>query len=313
MIKLLKKIKHLIVYCRFGRNYRPDTPKAAKIFYNFMKFLHNKEFKERENFLENISEKIEENEGFKILNQTSIFNDNDSMQSLENLKNGYLKVDWDEKFGFKKKFLRNKQIQLSEDLEKVVLKLIPIVSNYLGSLAILQDALYWYSPNEENEEGRSQNWHMDAEDIKQVRVLIPIDDIDENSGPMVVLNALDTENVYNNLKLKNKIQYRSEKIPDFIVDQYGFKKNLINVKKNEVGFVDTCRCYHYGSRKAKLPRKTISLQFTSAFSIFTPMFNRNIKSNGFKHRKSQLIFCFLEENYHKLKNIKLKKWQIKIL
>ena len=130
---------------------------------------------------------------------------------------------------------------------------------------------------------------------------------------MVVLNAVDSENIYNNLKFKNKIQYRNEKIPDFIIDQYGFK-NLINVQKNEVAFIDTCRCYHYGSRKAKLlTRKTISLQFTSAFSIFTPIFNRNIISNGFKERKSQLIFCFLEENYHKLKNIKLKKWQIKIL
>ena len=51
-------------------------------------------------------EKIDENKGYKILNQESIFNDNDSLQSLKNLKDGYLKVNWDEKFGFKKKFLR---------------------------------------------------------------------------------------------------------------------------------------------------------------------------------------------------------------
>ena len=154
---------------------------------------------------------------------------------------------------------------------------------------------------------------MDVEDIKQVRVLIPIEEIDNSSGPMHVLSAQDTDKVYDDLKLNKKISYRSDRISDEIMNRYNVKQNTLTIKKNEIAFIDTCRCYHYGSRKSSKVRKVISLQFTSAFSIFTPIFNRNINPPEFNERLSQLIFCFLNDNYAKIRFTKLKKWQIKIL
>ncbi len=312
-MNLLTKIKEIIIYSRFGRNFRPDTPKFALYFYNFMTFLHRKEFLERQKYCKEIKNKIEDKKGFEIFNQSLIFDDNLSQDALKTLKKNYYKVDWQNELNFKKNFLKIKEIDFSIELKILTLKLIPIITNYLGSLAILQDASFWYSSNTDRVEGRSQNWHMDAEDLKQVRVLIPIEEVDENSGPLTVINAEDTSEIFKNLNKKNIVKVRNQKIPDEIIDQFNAKQNKIIIKENEIAFVDTCNCYHYGSRKSKKPRKLLALQFTSAFSIFTPIFRRQTTLTGFGDRKSQLIFCFLKDNFKKIKNIKLKKWQIKIL
>tara|TARA_B100000965_G_C19591752_1_gene758277 strand:+ start:1466 stop:2407 length:942 start_codon:yes stop_codon:yes gene_type:complete len=313
MQNILGKIKHFIVFSRFGRNYRPDTPKAASIFYKIMTIIHNSEFKERKKYLETINDKIDPKIGYKIINQSQIFQDLETQNALSALKENYAKINWEDTSEFKKPFLRTKKIEISIELQKIVLKLIPMVSEYIGSLAILQDALYWYSPNIFNEEGRSQNWHMDAEDKKQIRVLIPIEDVKEDSGPMVVINSTDTSKIYNSLQSKNKIKYRNEKISDETMQKFNFNHEKIIVEKDQIAFVDTCNCYHYGSRKSTKPRKLISLQFTSAFSIFTPIFKRKTKISEFNDRKTQLVFCFIKDNYHKIKNTKLKKWELKIL
>ncbi len=312
-MNLIKKIKEIIVYSRFGRNFRPDTPKFALYFYNFMTFLHRKEFLERQQYCKEIKNKIDDQKGFEIFNQSLIFDDNLSQDALKILKKNYFEVDWQNESNFKKNFLKTKEINLSKELKILTLKLIPIVTNYLGSLAILQDASFWYSSNTDYIEGRSQNWHMDAEDLKQVRVLIPIEEVDENSGPLTVVNAQESSKVFESLNKKKIVKVRNQKISDEIINQFNVKQNKITIKENEIAFVDTCNCYHYGSRKSLKPRKVLALQFTSAFSVFTPIFRRDTRLANFGDRKSQLIFCFLKDNFQKIKNIKLKKWQIKIL
>ena len=59
--------------------------------------------------------------------------------------------------------------------------------------------------------------------------------------------------------------------------------------------------------------KNVSYNKVFIFAIFTPIFRRHTNLTDFGDRKSQLIFCFLKDNFKKIKNIKLKKWQIKIL
>ena len=312
-MNLLKKIKEVIVFSRFGRNIRPDTPKFAYYFYNFMIFLHRKEFIERQKYCEEIENKIDDKKGFEILNQSLIFDDDLSKDALKIFKKNYFEIDWKDDLNFKKNFLKIKEIDFSTELKIITLKLIPVITNYLGSLPILQDASFWYSSNTDHVDGRSQNWHMDAEDLKQIRVLIPIEEIDENSGPLTVIKAEDSKKIYEDLNKKKIVKVRNQKIQDEIMSQFNIKPKKITIKENEVAFVDTCNCYHYGSRKSMKPRKVLALQFTSAFSIFTPIFRRNTFLKNFGDRKSQLVFCFLKDNFQKLKSVKLKKWQIKIL
>ena len=80
---------------------------------------------------------------------------------------------------------------------------------------------------------------MDAEDLKQVRVLIPIEEVDENSGPLTVINAQDTSEIFKNLNKKNIVKVRNQKIPDEIIDQFNANQNKIIIKENEISFVDT--------------------------------------------------------------------------
>ena len=75
--------------------------------------------------------------------------------------------------------------------------------------------------------------------------------------------------------------------------------------------VDTCRCYHYGSRKSKFPRKLIAITFQTPFSIDAPIFWRKININEFKSRKHQLMYAFIKNNFYYLRQNYNLKFQIK--
>ena len=103
-----------------------------------------------------------------------------------------------------------------------------------------------------------------------------------------------------------------------VLENMNLNNNIVKsmtIKKDEIALIDTCRCYHYGSRKALNPRKIIALHFTSAFSIETPIFKRNIKLLENGNFKKDSLYCFQDNNYlTAFKNSKnLSKWQIKIL
>ena len=65
----------------------------------------------------------------------------------------------DELVNRKKRFLLMKKIEMNKDLKNLISSLLPIISNYIGTLPVLANASYWYSPNK-TEEGRSQSWHL---------------------------------------------------------------------------------------------------------------------------------------------------------
>ena len=43
---------------------------------------------------------------------------------------------------------------------------------------------------------RSQNWHIDGEDYKQVKVWIPIEKVEEDCGPLNVINIEETRKIF---------------------------------------------------------------------------------------------------------------------
>ena len=208
-----------------------------------------------------------------------------------------------------------KKIEIDSDLQKVVEGLLPIVSNYIGSLPVLHSANYWFSPNTNNEEGRSQSWHMDSEDSRQLKIFIPVEEICTNSGPINIMPADLSYTVYKKL-YKEKKKKRNVKISDNLIDQYLNEDNYSNpikLKIDEIAFLDTCRCYHYGSRKSKKSRKLISLHFTSAYSLYAPIFRRNLNYSNYTQNNSDLVYGFRDNNFYSFRNVKLKKWEIRIL
>ena len=73
----------------------------------------------------------------------------------------------------------------------------------------------------------------------------------------------------------------------------------------EYGLLDTCRCYHFGSRKDKKPRKLIFLHFTSPFAENFPTIFRKPhleKSN----EEERLLYGYVRQDYKVLKSEKIK-------
>ena len=149
--------------------------------------------------------KIENELGFKVINEKKIFSEK-QLESLIKLKKHFNNINWneDQSINRKKNFLLMKKIEIDSDLQKVVEGLLPIVSNYIGSLPVLHSANYWFSPNTNNEEGRSQSWHMDSEDSRQLKIFIPVEEICTNSGPINIMPADLSYTVYKKL-YKEKI------------------------------------------------------------------------------------------------------------
>ncbi|MFZ4403949.1 MAG: hypothetical protein ACOYOK_07590 [Pseudobdellovibrionaceae bacterium] len=160
--------------------------------------------------------------------------------------------------------------------------ILSIVSSYLGYVPLVGSTLLWYSPNEAMEDGRSQMYHLDGEDIGQIKVFFYLSDVDATSGPLTLISARESKQIFTTLYKENKVFRRNTKISDETVFSITDKssESIITGKSGTIALVDTDRCYHYGSRPGNKPRLLLQIQYLSPFSIHQPLFGRK-KSNDF--------------------------------
>jgi hypothetical protein len=160
------------------------------------------------------------------------------------------------------------------------LLLDPIVE-YIGMLPILQYAAVWYSPNDAFV-GSSQLYHMDAEDYRQVKVFILLDDVDENTGPFTLIPSNQTKQIHGKLRRQWIVRRRGEKVTDEDIHRAAGCKEGIPMcgGVGTTAFVDTCNVYHFGSRPSteiSKPRKLLFLHFISPFSSGMPVLGRRAR------------------------------------
>ena len=168
-------------------------------------------------------------------------------------------------------------------------KVINIVSNYLGFIPLLTNISIWHSPNDINIENSSQFFHLDHEDINQVKCYFLIDDVDMKMGPTQFIDA------YNSKIILKKINYRitkkTKRISDKNIFEYVNKEdiNFCDGKKNTMFFLDTSQCFHAGSRKSEKSRTILFFQYLSPFSNHLDWFwKRSGILNKPKWKKSKL-------------------------
>lgn len=142
---------------------------------------------------------------------------------------------------------------------------VNIISNYLGFIPLLTHISFWHSPNKETIEDSSQEYHLDHEDIKQVKGFFLIDDVTEDCGPTIFLNSKNSKKIIK--KINYKTNDNSKRINENLINQ-DYKKDKINCtgKKGTLYLLDTSRCFHCGSRKSINPRKILAFQFITPFS-----------------------------------------------
>src|SRR5262245_18537967 len=175
------------------------------------------------------------------------------------------------------------------------------IADYLQILPILTGAYIWYSPNKVFESGRSQEFHLDGADARQVKVFLFLDDIDEDSGPLTGIAADVSRKMYELLTQRRAIHQRNVKIQEPVIaellKEVGGETVSVTGKAGDMVFIDTCRCMHFGSRPSKgksKPRKVIMLHYTRPYAPVLPLFGKLLAPPAIVQSKPKKEKEFLE-------------------
>lgn len=169
--------------------------------------------------------------------------------------------------------------------------LIEPITNYLGSLPALLGSYVWLSPNDvDTSLVGSQFYHFDREDVKQVKCFIPLDDIDENSGPLNVVSALESHKFLKSWGNSGGQMSLKQRFTDNEVHTFVNRDQVVALTGSigDVILVDTTNCLHFGSRRASKPKYHLTLHYVSAFS--RKLYTHNLRSKLFSSAtKNELV------------------------
>ena len=147
-------------------------------------------------------------------------------------------------------------------------EVLDAVTAYLGLVPVLYDFDVWYTLPWDAPPKASQEWHLDHDDVTQVKVWVYCGDIGQETGPMTVLDA------QRSAELAEKIGYdmgEAYRIPDNDLAAYEASGEIeqLNGVEGTVYFVDTSRCFHMGGRldPGARPRRTCYFQFVTPYSF----------------------------------------------
>ena len=150
-------------------------------------------------------------------------------------------------------------------------ELVLPVAHYMGQIPVMPVIFLWHSvPCNKPLQG-SQLWHLDHSDVRQIKVFVFLQDIDEDNGPLVLIPAPRSQklrqqlryNWHNRRRITDKEMYRLIN-PD---------KDVVKITgaKGTAAIVDTSRCFHHGSRLQRDSRNVLLYRYMSyATFIFNP-------------------------------------------
>jgi hypothetical protein len=121
------------------------------------------------------------------------------------------------------------------------------IADYLGLVPVLSEIDIWYSIHGPKSLRSSQLWHLDHADITQVKVWLHLGDIGPSSGPLTALDASSSDALADRIDYDLDTGYR---VDDARVDEFveGTKPVQFEGPTGTVDFIDTSRCFHFGSR-----------------------------------------------------------------
>jgi hypothetical protein len=127
---------------------------------------------------------------------------------------------------------------------------------YLGAVPVLAGAALWWTPENETAE-RSQLFHFDGEDERQVKLLINIFETRTENGPFTLIPADRSAPLCSAAAMRRRIE------DDEVDSRCGGLENAVSFEgpAGFAGFVDTSRCLHYGSRHTRSDRLVLMIQF----------------------------------------------------
>jgi hypothetical protein len=143
----------------------------------------------------------------------------------------------------------------------------PIVA-YLGFVPVLAKIDVWYSVHDAKAPQSSQLWHLDHADVTQVKVLVNVNEITTESGPMTALDAATSDTLADRVGYDLDTRYR---VTDEEVAEIAGPERLVRFEgpAGTVNFIDTSRCFHFGSRVGPdaTPRRLLMAQYLTPYSF----------------------------------------------
>jgi hypothetical protein len=165
------------------------------------------------------------------------------------------------------------QGSLTRDSPLVRLALRPdvlgAVAAYLRVAPILSSIDVYYSRSVDRELMSSQLLHCDGDDTRQIKIFVLCTPVDRASGPLMIMDADRSEA----LRRKLGYEYRNR-----VADEEaraamgGLSLNALEGEPGTTCFVDTSRCFHYGSRvEAKDEGRLVAIiQYLTPYSFMLP-------------------------------------------
>jgi hypothetical protein len=140
------------------------------------------------------------------------------------------------------------------------------IARYLGMVPVLTNVEVYYSTFRDVALASSQLFHCDQDDTSQIKVYVLCSDVGPDSGAMLLLGADTSKSVRRAVRYEYRNRATDEEVFAVAGDH---DRHAMVGPAGTVAFVDTSRCFHYGSRvtEGAPPRLVTVLQYLSPFSF----------------------------------------------
>lgn len=130
------------------------------------------------------------------------------------------------------------------------------VSSYFNHPYVLSTVRLWWTPLN-NTSISSQKFHLDEEDLTQMKVFVNISEVTQHHGPFTFLSGEASA------KILSKFRNGKRRFSDEEIFKHIPKDELVELTGNagSGAFVDTSKCLHYGSRSNTNERLVLMAQF----------------------------------------------------
>nr|MBI1231045.1 hypothetical protein [Cytophagales bacterium] len=297
----LRKIKTALT--NPGTFFRSRSNFERKVYYSLSRFMHFRTRAQRCVFAanNNMTFEIKDNQGYAILRPDEV-PDGLAQAVIDEVMPKIQNIDIKEfqKTAYKPYLLNIlKATDFSRDSAVYKLashpRIVDSVSRYLKCYPILTSIAVLYSPNEAKEEQGSQKYHLDHEDLRQVKAFMLINDVDEDCGPFTFISAEYSDAVQT--KIGYKMDGDEKRVEDEGIYSIVSKEDAKSLMgpAGTLGLVDASRCFHYGSRAGKKPRIMLTFQYLTPFAYVMPwnwrqrQFLTHLRSEDMSSRERKLL------------------------
>jgi hypothetical protein len=173
---------------------------------------------------------------------------------------------------FMMKLLDQKRVTLDSPFMRLALHpdVIATATRYLGVVPILQFASVYYSTETSEDLSKSQLYHCDSDDTEQVKVWVLCNEVTPETGPLTLLPSAQSDLVRKKVGYTYDMLINDDQVSEILGAQSAPRQFL--GPTGTVGFFDTSRCLHFGSRFLD-PTKTrliVMLQYITPLSFILP-------------------------------------------